>query len=97
MNKIEFIFHSKNFFHENQMMRELVDGIWRESQGFRTGRNQSSLSQRVTAGEKSDFMSQPDQFFGKVRYNSFCAPVQSRRNAFIEGCDLSDTQDGPLS
>ena len=47
---------------------------------------------RITRGEECNLVAAADQFIRQVRDHAFCATVELRRNAFIQGSHLRNAE-----
>lgn len=75
MKKIEFACAREDFFQQHEMMRERIHDLFVEPQRPLGTRHQTRPRDRIAAGEQSDIVALPYQFFRKIGDDAFRAAV----------------------
>src|ERR1700677_680814 len=73
------------------MVCERVFALRIKPQSPRARRHEPGIRYRISAGEQSDVVTQTDEFFCEPGHNPFGSPIQTRRNALVKRCHLSDS------
>src|SRR5271155_1495934 len=82
------------------MVSERVFAVRIKPQSPGARRHEAGIRYRISAGEQGDVLTQTDELFCEPGHNPLGSSIQTRRNALVKRCDLSDShslQNGVLA